>query len=307
MVNYYLVKEENLILTYDRAELIKQNIGNLDHPIRRRIVDLVSKRPMYPAEIAKKLNLHEQKIYYHIKKMMDAGILYVYEKKEVRGTVAKRLSLSATSFVSSFCKDWRSFSEITEDTSSTHYQFLSPFIKDGIFDAKIVVGNPDPHGPHKARARDGHYAIETALFLGQFCKLGKEFSVSLDVDISLDKKSNLVVVGGPVTNLISSQLNDHLPSKFSEKRPWGIISKGAVYSDDSVGIIARIQNPIHPKYWILVLAGVRFVGTKAAVMAFTKNTELVLDRFSGQKKFSCIVQGFDLDGDGKIDSTEILN
>jgi hypothetical protein len=41
-------------------------------------------------------------------------------------------------------------------------------------------------------------------------------------------------------------------------------------------------------------------------MAFTHNTKQIVSRFSGQKEFYSVVQGFDLSGDGKIDSIEVL-
>jgi hypothetical protein len=57
---------------------------------------------------------------------------------------------------------------------------------------------------------------------------------------------------------------------------------------------------------LLVIAGIRNIGTKAAVIALTRHTDDVLRGFSKNKDFGCIVQGFDLDGDGKVDSVEVL-
>src|SRR3989344_2403073 len=36
-------------------------------------------------------------------------------------------------------------------------EFLEPFISNGQLDSLIIVGSPDPHGPDKARSRDGYY------------------------------------------------------------------------------------------------------------------------------------------------------
>jgi len=184
--------------------------------------------------------------------------------------------------------------------------FLKPFIQNNRLNASIVVGSPDPHGPHKARARDGHYAIDLGLFLGGLCSMDENFSTKLDVDIDLKESRNLILVGGPVTNHVVSKINDFLPAKFSDKKPWGIITKKATYTEESIGMISRLPNPYNPEYFVLVLSGIRFIGTKAAVFAFTRNTGQVIHRFTGQKEFHAIVQGFDLDGDGKIDSVEIL-
>jgi len=56
---------------------------------------------------------------------------------------------------------------------------------------------------------------------------------------------------------------------------------------------------------VIVLAGNKAVGTKACVLALTKFGDKVLKKFSGQK-FAVVIQGFDLDGDGKVDFIEAL-
>jgi len=183
--------------------------------------------------------------------------------------------------------------------------FLDPFIAKGRLNSKIVVGSPDPHGPFKARARDGHYAIDLALFLGGLSSLSKSFSTMLDVDTDLQKEKNLILVGGPVTNLTMAKINDYLPAKFSEKKPWGIAGRKN-YTDDNIGLIAKIQNPHFPSRFLLVVAGIRYGGTRAAVLGLTRFSTLVLSRYTGQKNFYAILQGFDLDGDGCIDSVELL-
>jgi hypothetical protein len=142
--------------------------------------------------------------------------------------------------------------------------------------------------------------------LGRFCSSTNHFSVKLDVDVDLkNEKANFILVGGPVTNLVMAKVNDFLPAKFSDSKPWGIVSNDE-YTDDSIGLIAKVPNPYNPDYRIIALAGIRYSGTKAAVIALTRFTDKVLAKFNDQKEFFCIVQGFDLDGDGSIDSVEIL-
>ena len=48
------------------------------------------------------------------------------------------------------------------------------------FDGLIIVGSPNPHGIFKTSARDGHYAIQLAFFLGNVCNLPSGFVVKLD-------------------------------------------------------------------------------------------------------------------------------
>ncbi len=187
---------------------------------------------------------------------------------------------------------------------------------DGRFDGKIVVGSPDPHGPFRARARDGHYASYLALFLGRFVELPEDFVVRLDVDVKAEKDegNNLILVGGPGTNLLTQEVNEHLPIRFNmmpSKHGFllgGLVSEGTgrVYTGDSVGLIARIVNPWNRGKVVTVLAGNKAVGTKSCVIALTRFWAETLKNFEGQERFATVVQGFDLDGDGKIDSIDVL-
>ena len=220
--------------------------------------------------------------------------------------MAKKLDPKYLNFSFIMSKEWRPVASLIKKRDNNILKFLNPFIQDTKLNSHLVVGSPDPHGPHKARARDGHYAIDLALFLGGLCSMDDNFSTKLDVDIDLKKSENLILVGGPVTNHVVSKINDFLPAKFSDKKPWGIITKKTTYTEESIGVISRIPNPYNPEYFILLLAGIRFIGTKAAVFAFTRNYDLVVHRYTGQKEFFSIVQGFDLDGDGKIDNIEVL-
>lgn len=304
----YLLKEKNSDLVYSDTKILDslESLKIIDHPIRLQILKMLAKKPMYPAEIAKELKMHEQKVYYHIKQMSISGILDVVERKEIRGTTAKKLAPKFLNFSFSLSEDWKSIHELIEKKDKSILNFLNPFISEGKFDSSIIVGSPDPHGPHKARARDGHYAIDLALFLGNYSKMKDNFSTMLDVDLKLKESGNLILVGGPVTNLVVAKINDFLPAKFSDEKPWGIITKKGSYTEESMGMVSRIQNPFNKEKYILIIAGIRFVGTKAAVLALTRFTKNTIYRFSGQKEFYAIVQGFDLDGDGKIDNIEVL-
>lgn len=303
-----MVKEKDGKLYYSPGIILDnpESISLVNHNIRIRILESLSKKPMYPAELAKEMKLHEQKIYYHIKQLVNAGILEIVEKKEIRGTIAKKFAPKSMNFAVSLSKEWAALDQLVKEKDSSVTNFFDPFIKDSVLNADIVVGSPDPHGPLKARARDGHYAIELALFLGSLCTAEDSFSVKLDVDVDLKTSGNLIVVGGPVTNLICQKVNDFLPAKFSDKKPWGISSNGNNYTEDTAGLIARIPNPYNPDAKIIMIAGIRYIGTKAAVMALTKSTKKIIEDFHAQKEFFKIIQGFDMDGDGKIDSVEVL-
>ena len=88
----------------------------------------------------------------------------------------------------------------------------------------------------------------------------------------------------------------------------GLVSRKTshVYTADAVGLIAKIVNPWDNTKQIIVLAGNKAVGTKACVLALTNFWKKTLKDYIGEDTFATVIQGFDLDGDGKVDSIEIL-
>ncbi|MDH5713609.1 MAG: hypothetical protein OEY83_06705, partial [Candidatus Bathyarchaeota archaeon] len=77
-------------------------------------------------------------------------------------------------------------------------------------------------------------------------------------------------------------------------------------TSDVIGVIARIVNPWDKEKRIIILAGNKAVGTKACVIALAKFWREALRKFVDEGKFATVIQGFDLDGDGKVDSIEVL-
>ena len=283
-----------------------------------KILQLLSESEMYPMEIARRLRVHEQKVYYHIRKLAKAGAVKVVREEEKKGAIAKYYKASFPAFGVELPFGYQKIKTVSIPILDERIrQFLNPFMKkDSSFNGKIVVGSPDPHGPFKARARDGHYAAYLALFLGQFVDLPEEFSVKLDVDVKAEKEeeNNMILVGGPGTNLITQEVNEFLPIRFNMMPSehgfllGGLVSEktGNTYTADTVGVISRIVNPWNKEKRIIVLAGNKAVGTKACVLALTRFYKETLQKFSNEETFATVIQGFDMDGDGKVDSIEVL-
>jgi hypothetical protein len=55
----------------------------------------------------------------------------------------------------------------------------------------------------------------------------------------------------------------------------------------------------------VILAGNKAVGTKACVIALTNFWKKALEKYKGVDTFAVVIVGFDLDGDGKVDSIEV--
>ncbi len=283
-----------------------------------KILALISEREMYPLEIARKLGIHEQKVYYHIRKLAKSGAISLVREEGKKGAIAKYYKAVSPAFGIELPQGYKMIQRLSLiSTDKQVRRFFNEFInEDGVFKGKIVVGSPMPHGPFQTSARDGHYASHLTFFLGQFADIPEEFAIKLDVDVKAEKeeKNNLILVGGPGTNLLMQELNEYLPIRFNmqpSKQGFlfgGLTSKETsnVYTADAVGLIAKIVNPWDSTKRIIVLAGNKAVGTKACVLALTNFWKQTLKDYDGNNTFARVIQGFDLDGDGKVDSIEVL-
>jgi len=308
--DHYEVKD---IAVFDRPDPLKAVANKLSWQILR----LIAEHEMYPIEIAKKLGIHEQKVYYHIRKLAEAGVIKKVKEEEKKGAIARYYQSAYPAFGVELPIGSRKITALkTPEMDEKLKQFFSPFLTNTTFDGKIVVGSPDPHGPFKARARDGHYAAHLSLFLGRYVELPEDFAVKLDVDVKAEKeeKNNLILVGGPGTNLLTEEINEYLPTRFSVKSTeqgflfGGLISQETsnIYTSDNIGLIAKVTNPWDKTKQIIVIAGNKAIGTKACVLALTKFWKETLKNFSVTDSFAAVIQGFDMDGDGKVDAIEVL-
>ncbi|MDH5734465.1 MAG: helix-turn-helix domain-containing protein [Candidatus Bathyarchaeota archaeon] len=283
-----------------------------------KILVMLYEREMYPLEVAKKLGIHEQKVYYHIRKLAKAGAIVVTREEKKKGAIAKYYKAVSPAFGIELPQGYRTIQRLSLLSMNQQIQkFFKELIReDGRFEGKLVVGSPTPHGPFKTSARDGHYASYLTFFLGQFAKMPEEFAIKLDVDVKAEKeeKNNLILVGGPGTNLLTQEVNEYLPIGFNMQPSdqgflfGGLVSRKTshVYTADTVGLIAKIVNPWDNTKRVIVLAGNKAVGTKACVLALTNFWKKTLKDYHGEDTFATVIQGFDLDGDGKVDSIDIL-
>lgn len=311
MKRFMLFQEEGSKKQYMPITVLEKPVAFdvLSNPMRQEILLLLGKEALYPAQIAQQLKLHEQKVYYHLKQLLNAGLVEIAEKKEVRGTIAKKYRAVSLNFAVILEQKWKNAAGLfVAEKNKEVERFLQPLLSPAGFDCTIIVGSPDPHGQYKARSRDNYYATDLALFLGQFCTIPEHFSVVLDVDAKPFLDGNLIVIGGPVSNIIASAVNEKLPIPFrTEQHPWVLEGRKNSYNEETIGVIAKIPNFLskEPNKWILFFAGVSTKGTKAAILGLTRHWKEVLSNYTG-KSWTRIVQGFDVDADGSIDTVEVL-
>ncbi|AEF97165.1 S-layer protein [Methanotorris igneus] len=95
-------------------------------------------------------------------------------------------------------------------------------------------------------------------------------------DNVLKVDSDLILIGGPVSNNITNQIKDKLKIKIDNNNPG-----------KNRGVIQLIKNPYNPKHNILVLAGSDRNGTKACVLAVIngiyKNQDIMIVELDGDK------------------------
>ena len=304
-----VIEEQQQALVSLPAKLMsKKQIKAASSDLAQRILMELAEKPTYPMELAKRLKMHEQKIYYHIRKLEKANLIEVTKKQDVHGTMANIYAPTAPAFV--FALKEFSKAHKVPGMKTRPDEFLSPMIENNELNAVIIVGSPDPHGPDMARSRDGYYGIDLALFLGTFLTHLDELSVRLDTEVrSEELQKNLIILGGPVVNTITAQINDKMPVRFDKEHNWTIKSEisDKHYPGEECGIIVKMKNPFNPKKWILVIAGKRYQGTRAVIIAFLKYFSEIAKGNSVDSKIPArIVEGLDRDADGFVDDVRFV-
>jgi DNA-binding transcriptional ArsR family regulator len=278
--------------------------------VGQRILELLSAGPKYPAEIARALGVHHQTAYYHVGRLEKAGLITRVKSQVIRGGEANLFALSSDGYAVEFpVKGERMPNIATASRSRALGRFFLEFIADGELDAWIVVGSPTPHGAGETQARDGHYAVQLGFALGQFVRLPERFPVKLDVDMKAEKLlgSNLIIVGGPRTNVVAEELNPSLPIRFKQGGFWGSITDeaGRLYNSELDAIVAKVRNPWNREKSCVLAAGLTGAGTKAAIIGICNQAESLFQGYI-RGDFVCVLRGVDRDGDGKVDSVDAL-
>src|SRR2546425_4885998 len=278
------------------------------HPMAWRILTELAKAPDYPSALAKRMRAHEQKVYYHINRLREAGLLRVVREEQGQGAPAKILAPTAEAFALVLPGGGSAFHEAPPPAAPLR-AFLGDFAKDGVLDAWIVLGAPSPHGPYLTASRDSPFEAQLGLFLGRYFVPRRGLAVKLDTEVKAEglEKGNLIVVGGPVANIVSLDLNPKLAVTFDWSQVWRLRSTrtGKAYADDTIGVVAKVPNPWRDGAWILLTAGLHYPGTIASLLALTDFTDVVLKGYEGGELYR-VVQGLDRDGDGRLDDLHVL-
>ena len=310
----WLVEQRNGKTYSLPAKILKpEQLKNALSPMAWKIMKMLSEKPTYPKELAKKLKIHEQKVYYHIRNLEKSGLIEKIHEETKLGAVAKIYSVTDNVFALNL-KPLEQSAKIFS-MKRDHRKFLEPFIENGRLNALVIMGSPDPHGPRKVQARDGPPAAQLALFIGSFLNYIPEISVKVDTEVrDHDLKNNLIILGGPGPNAIMRKVNKRLPIHFKHVKEEGTFFtefystiSGKTYNSESNGIVVKTKNPFDKNKHVLVIAGMRRKGTNAAILSFLqKFDKLCKPNKFDSKLMAHVVEGIDSDNDGLVDSVEIL-
>src|SRR5207247_363393 len=169
MVRRWLVEDTPQGAIGREAEILEKpdRVAPLSSPLAWRILQELARAPDYPNALAARLNVHEQKVYYHVRRLERAGLLEVIREESKRGASARVLAPTAEAFAIVFKGRGKPVASPLLPHAGIVARFLEEFSSDGVFNGSIVVGSPYTHGPFSTTSRDSPYAVELGFFLGR--------------------------------------------------------------------------------------------------------------------------------------------
>ena len=290
---------------YESLMLDSKHLGIFSSELAVGIINELAKQSMCAMDVAKKLKQNEQKVYYHLRKMRDAGIVKLNGTEQRYGMTAKMFQLVSPVIATKLYDEGYDIKAKPDIKDPRVEKFFEPFIIDGKLNCKIIIGDSYPHGKYDTPATEGPYAFDFALLLGKMLDEMEFPNYSIDTD-NVDMNSNMILIGNARTNVVIDKLNDLLPVHFDLLRENRIVVKhsGNTYSDPRFGVIMKTTNPSNKKKKILLIGGVRTRGMQAAVIAITKYISKVVETEPDDGTIIKIVEGYDGSGNKRIDSVK---
>ncbi len=292
---------------YNSVFVEAKHVNILSNELAVKIVSKLAETKACAMDLARDLNQHEQKIYYYLRKLEEAGVVKKVGTERRFGMIAKLYSAVSPIVSTKLYEDER-LMKVDGKGDVFAASLFYPFVNNGKMESKIVVGDTYSHGRFDTQSSEGNYAFDLALLLGGLVRDPKFPNYKLDTEMSeTDLKNNLILIGNSKTNTIIDKLNTQLPLYFDEAKDFCVASKvlGKTYDDPRVGIVLKVNNPFDNTKKILLLGG-KTRGTRAAILACTIHLKDLLDRADKDGNIMCLVKGFDKDGDKVIDEVKFV-
>ncbi len=271
-----------------------------------RIVEELARQPACAMDLAKKLRQHEQKIYYHMRKMKDAGIVRLERSEQRYGMTAKIYSLVSPVIAAKLINGMYKTGGLPDIKNQKFLDFMHPFIRDGVLSAKIIIGDTYAHGRFDAASTEGPHAFDFAILLGNHLGSLSFPFYKLDTEVmEKELKENLILFGNPRTNMVIDRVNSKIKYFGNESGILSTVEK-KMYEDPRTGLIIKEPNPFNKNKKMIIIGGVRTRGMQAAIIAVTRHIEDLMTNCNKNEYFIRIVQGLDKDGDKRIDAMKVL-
>jgi len=307
---HFIENNGNKKLIYNSILVEPKKLNIFGSDLALKIVKELASNPGCAMDLARKLNEHEQKIYYHLRRLENVGVIKQIRTEKRYAMTAKIYSLTSPVIAAKLHEDGYEISNEEIPTPSNNIEkFLYPFVEDGKLNARIIIGDPYSHGKYDTGSTEGPHIFDFALFLGNMLKSCDFPHYKLDTDVRRDElKDNLILFGNPKTNAVIDMINDQLPVYFNVKEGCSIVSRisNKTYSDARTGLILKTKNPLDKNKSLLLIGGIRTRGFQSAVIAFTKHFDKIFQRNTNANEIVCIVEGFDEDSDKIIDNIRFL-
>src|SRR3990170_6110131 len=128
--------KEIYIMDYQKMKMILSRMS-------LRILKALSEKAMYPLELARHIGVHEQLVYYHIRRLAKAGAIVVEKEENKKGAIAKYYRTVSPAFGFEFPEGYKDLKkrESLLSLSQPLQGFFREFVNaDGFFEGKVVVG-----------------------------------------------------------------------------------------------------------------------------------------------------------------------
>ena len=296
-------------MAYDSLLVNPQKLSIFGSELCLKIVKELVKEPACAMDLARRLEQHEQKIYYHLRKLEDAGIIKQIRSEKRYSMTAKIYGVVSPIIATKLYEDGKLLDGPVTALNPRMEKVLHPFVMEGKLNAKVIFGDPYPHGKYDRPSRGGVHGFDFGIMLGKVLGNLSFPHYRFDVDVHAgDLEDNLIIFGSSKANTILERMNSKLPVYFDQEGGWQIVSKatGNRYSDPRAGFVMKWDNPLAEGKKVLVFGGVRTRGIQASVIAFTQHFDRIMEAVQPDGNFIRVVEGFDANGDKIIDSIKIL-
>jgi len=307
MAHKFIENGDGRTRVYDSIVIDPRKLNVFGSDLALRIVSGLAKTPGCAMDLARALSEHEQKIYYHLRRLEAAGVIRKIRTEKRYAMTAKIYGLVSPTVTAKLHEEGYELGHSdTKDVNPKLESFFHPFVTNRTLDAKIIIGDTYSHGKYDIGSTEGPYVLDFMMLLGRLASNMVFPARKLDTEIQ-DKEltENLILFGNAQTNTVIDKLNSKMPARFDATDIWGLISEktGRKYTDPRTGFIAKMDNPLNPEKKVMVVGGVGRRGTYAAVLALTRH----MDKIKEEKgNIAHIVCGYDQDSDNVIDTVKFL-